>query len=42
MQCGFTYPCCTHGPEFQYNVKEMMRHAKKGMYGGFDHFYEME
>jgi hypothetical protein len=42
MRCGFTYPCCTYGPEFQYNVKEMMRHAKKGMYGGFDHFYEME
>jgi len=27
-QCGITYPCCTYGEEFQYNVKEMMRQAK--------------
>ena len=42
QQCGITYPCCTYGEEYQYNVKEMLRHGKVGIYKGFDHFDEME
>ena len=41
-QCGITFPCCTYGPEYQYNVKEMLRHGKTGIYRHYDDFYEME
>lgn len=41
-ECGRNFPCCTYGEEYQYNVKEMLRHGKVGIYRGFDHFFELE
>lgn len=41
-QCGVTYPCCTYGIEYQYNVKEMIRNLKKNIYRQYLDWYEME
>ena len=32
QECGVTYPCCTYGEEYQYNVKEMIRHLKLNIF----------
>ena len=41
-RCDIEFPCCTYGPEYQYNVKRQMTTAKLSIYNYFTDFYEME
>lgn len=40
--CSVEFPCCTYGPEFQYNVKVMTSEAKVNLFAFFNDFNRWE